>query len=76
MWNGEFGEKRLVPKTRKTIYKCLILLVNVTVNQGSERLKQYNMFTRKIVREIVRDVRAGTGLVQLLIQWRSSVLAV
>ena len=34
------------------------------------------MFTRNIVREIVRDVMAGTGLVQRLTQWRASVLAV
>lgn len=68
MWNGEFWEKRFVPKTRKTIYKYLLLLVNVKVNQGNVGLKICNTFTRKIVREIVRDVKAGTGLVQLLIQ--------
>ena len=65
-----------MPKTRKTIYKNLLLLVSVMVNQGIIRLKICNMFTIKIVWEIVRGVRVGTGLVQYLIQWRASVLAV
>ena len=65
-----------MPKTRKTIYKNLLLLASAMVSQGIIRLKICNMFTIKIVREIVRGIREGTGLVQYLIQWRASVLAV
>ena len=63
-------------KTRKTIYKNLLLLVSAMVNQGIIRLKICNMSTLKIVREIFGDIRAGTGLLQRLIQWRASVLPV
>jgi len=65
-----------VPKTRKKIYKYLFLLVNAMVNQGIIRLKIYNIFTIKFIREIVRDVPTGTGLVQRLLQCRASVLVV
>jgi hypothetical protein len=42
-----------VPKTRKTIYKNLLLLVSVMAYQGIIRLKICNIPTIKIVREIV-----------------------
>jgi hypothetical protein len=49
-----------VPKTRKTIYKNLLLLVSAMVSQGIIRLKICNMSTIKIVREIVGN-RIGSA---------------